>query len=107
MATSLEELRQVHEKTRRSYNLAAEKYFEDFKDEMKQKEYDRAFLDEFSSHFGSESIICDVGCGPGHITRYVHNKGLNVFGGTYRRRLLRLREEKTLECGFKSWIWLI
>lgn len=66
--------------TRKSYNLAAEKYFELFKDEMKQKEYDRALLDEFSSHFGPESIICDLGCGPGHITRYVHDKGLNIFG---------------------------
>ena len=76
----MEELRQIHEKARQSYNLAAEKYYEYFKDEMKQKEYDRKFLDEFSNHFGSKSVICDVGCGPGHITRYVHDKGLNVFG---------------------------
>jgi SAM-dependent methyltransferase len=80
VATWMEELRQIHEKARKSYNLAAEKYFEDFKDEMTQKEYDRMFLDEFSSHFSPESIICDVGCGPGHITRYIHDKGLNIFG---------------------------
>jgi len=24
--------------------------------------------------------MCDVGCGPGHITRYIHDKGLKVFG---------------------------
>jgi len=76
----MEKLRQIHEKTRKSYNLAAEKYFEDFKDEMKQKEYDRGFLDEFSSHFNSKSIIWDVGCGPGHITRYVSDMGLNILG---------------------------
>ena len=76
----MEELRLIHEKARRSYDLVAEKYYEYFKDEMKQKEYDRRFLDEFSSHFGPKSIICDVGCGPGHITKYVHDKGLNVFG---------------------------
>jgi ubiquinone/menaquinone biosynthesis C-methylase UbiE len=80
VATQLEELRQIHEKTRKSYNLAAEKYFADFKDEMKQKEYDRAFLDKFSKHFSPESILCDVGCGPGHITRYIHDKWLNIFG---------------------------
>ena len=80
MAISMERLRQMHEETRKSYNLAAEKYYEDFKDEMKQKEYDRAFLDGFSSHFGPESIIWDVGCGPGHIARYVYDKGLNIFG---------------------------
>lgn len=80
MAIRLEELRRIHEQARESYNLAAEKYYEDFKDEMQQKEYDRRFLDVFSSHFGPESLICDVGCGPGHITKYVHDKGLNIFG---------------------------
>ena len=76
----MEKLQRIVEKTRKSYNLAAEKYFEDFKDEMKQKEYDRVFLTEFSSHFNSQSIIWDVGCGPGHITRYVSATGLNVVG---------------------------
>jgi len=76
----MEKLQQIHEKTRKSYNLAAEKYFEDFKDEMKQKEYDRVFLDEFSRDFNSKSIIWDVGCGPGHITRYVSDMGLNILG---------------------------
>ena len=93
----MERLQQMHEKTRKSFNLAAEKYFEDFKDEMKQKEYDRAFLDEFSSHFDSKSIVCDVGCGPGHITRYVSDKGLNVFGIDISESVLKLREERILE----------
>lgn len=75
-----EELKQINEETRKSFNLAAEKYFELFKDEMKQKEYDRTVLDRFAGNFGSGSIVCDVGCGPGHITRYLFDKGLNVFG---------------------------
>ena len=76
----MEELEQITEKTRRSFDLVAEKYFEDFKDEMKQKEYDRMLLDRFASGFDSRSIVCDVGCGPGHITRYLFDKGVNVFG---------------------------
>lgn len=76
----MEKLKQITEKTRKSFNLVAEKYFKHFKDEMKRKEYDRAFLDRFASNFDSRSIICDMGCGPGHITRYLFDKGLNVFG---------------------------
>ncbi len=76
----MEELKQINEKTRKSFNLAAKKYYERFKDEMKQKEYDRILLDRFASNFDSRSIICDVGCGPGHITRYLSDSGLNVFG---------------------------
>lgn len=67
----IEELKQINEETKRSFNLIAEKYSELFRDEMKQKEYDRALLDRFAGNFDSESIICDVGCGPGHITRYL------------------------------------
>lgn len=47
---------------------------------MKQKKYDRVILDKFASNFGSASIICDMGCGPGHITRYLFDKGLSIFG---------------------------
>lgn len=76
----MNKLKQVRENTRESYNLAAEKYFENFKDEMMQKEYDRAFLGGFSLHFDPKSNIIDVGCGPGHIARYLSGMGLNVFG---------------------------
>lgn len=73
-------LQKARDETRRSYDLAAEKYFESFRDEMKQKEYDRAFLEEFSRGFAPGSVICDAGCGPGHITRYVSELGLGAFG---------------------------
>jgi len=71
----MEELMEINEKTRKSFNLAAEKYYELFKDEMEQKEYDRMLLDRFASDFDSRSVICDVGCGPGHITKYLSDKG--------------------------------
>lgn len=75
------ELKQISENTRKSYDLAADKYHELFKDEMNQKEFDRSLLDKFASYFDSQSVICDVGCGPsGHIARYLFNKGLSVFG---------------------------
>ena len=75
-----EELEQVSEETRESYNLAAERYYELFKDEMEQKEYDRLVLDRFARYFDSKSMICDVGCGPGHIAKYLFDKGPDVFG---------------------------
>jgi len=68
-------LQSISDKTRKSYNLAAEKYFQDFKDEMKQKEFDRVFLDEFSSHFTSESMLCDLGCGQGTLRGTFLTKG--------------------------------
>ncbi len=79
-AIEVTELEQINEETRKSFDLAAERYYELFKDEINQKEYDRVVLDKFASNFGSASIICDMGCGPGHITRYLFDKGLSIFG---------------------------
>jgi SAM-dependent methyltransferase len=76
----MDRLRRVREETKKSYDLAAEKYFEAFRDEMKQKEYDRAFLEEFSSSFPPGARVCDAGCGPGHITRYLSDLGMDAFG---------------------------
>jgi ubiquinone/menaquinone biosynthesis C-methylase UbiE len=69
---------------------------------MKQKEFDRAFLDEFSSHFTSESVLCDVGCGPGHITRYVFDKGLNIFGIDISEKCVEIARRENPKMEFKT-----
>jgi len=97
----IEELKQINEETRKSFNLAAEKYFELFKDEMKQKEYDRVFLDKFANDFDSKSVICDVGCGPGHITRYLFDKGLNVFGIDISERCIQIARRENPKMRFQ------
>jgi len=97
----IEELKQINEETRKSFNLAAEKYYERFKDEMKQKEYDRVLLDKFASNFDSKSIICDMGCGPGHITRYLFDKGLNVFGIDISERCIQIARRENPKMRFQ------
>ncbi|MGE5807002.1 MAG: class I SAM-dependent methyltransferase [Ignavibacteria bacterium] len=77
----MDELDQINQKTRNAYNLAAEKYHQLFHNELEKKEFDREILDEFSSYFGKDSILCDAGCGPsGHITGYIFNKGIDIIG---------------------------
>ena len=101
MEIQIEELKQINEETRKSFNLAAEKYFELFKDEMKQKEYDRVFLDKFANDFDSKSVICDLGCGPGHITRYLFDKGLNVFGIDISERCIQIARRENPKMRFQ------
>lgn len=78
---NLESLDDINRKTKQAYNKAAEKYQQLFFDELDKKEFDKNYLDEFSKHFKSNSIICDAGCGPcGHIAKYLTDKGMNVIG---------------------------
>ena len=63
-----------------SYDRVAEDYAEHFHDELEQKPFDRKMLDwlaEKSSHLG---IICDMGCGPGQIARYLDAHGVETCG---------------------------
>ncbi|MCK5592774.1 class I SAM-dependent methyltransferase, partial [Candidatus Bathyarchaeota archaeon] len=94
----MEELAEANENTKKSYDLVAEKYHELFKDEMKQKEFDRLLLDMFANYFDTESTICDMGCGPsGHIARHLYDKGLNVFGIDISEKCIEIAQRESPE----------
>lgn len=72
---------QINELTKLAYEKTADKYHDNFKHEILQKEYDRLLLDKFSDLMDDNSIICDAGCGPsGHIGGYLAEKGHNIVG---------------------------
>ena len=51
---------------RRTYDAVADDYVAHIFDELKDKPFDRQLLDD--------------GCGPGHVARYLHERGANVVG---------------------------
>jgi SAM-dependent methyltransferase len=71
----------VRNRTREYYDAVGRTYYELFKDELRQKEYDRRLLDRFARILGPRARVCDVGCGPcGHTTAYLAQAGLEVIG---------------------------
>jgi SAM-dependent methyltransferase len=87
----VDSLRAVHAKTRRAYNLAAEKYHELFHDEVNEKDYDRSLLDSFAARFIRGALICDAGCGPSaQIGRYLVDKGMTVIGIDISERCIEM-----------------
>jgi len=87
----MEELKEINRLTRISYDLAATKYHQLFRDELDRKPYDRQLLDRFAGHFTPDSIIHDLGCGPsGHIGHYLHSKGLRVIGSDISERCIEV-----------------
>jgi SAM-dependent methyltransferase len=63
-----------------SYDQVAVEYAEKFKDEMDYKPFDRDCLDRLAHEVGNLGPICDMGCGPGQIARYMHRQGVNTLG---------------------------
>ena len=66
--------------TQTSYDQVAAEYAEKFKDEMDFKPFDRECLDRLAREGGNLGPICDMGCGPGQIARYLHHRGVDTLG---------------------------
>jgi len=63
-----------------SYDRVAQKYAEQFRDEMSKKPFDRKMLDLLAEKINRRGVICDLGCGPGQIARYLHGRGVKACG---------------------------
>jgi SAM-dependent methyltransferase len=63
-----------------SYDRVAQEYAHHFGDEMERKPFDRKMLDWLAEKVGPRELICDLGCGPGQIARYLRNRGANTCG---------------------------
>jgi len=70
----------MSEELQNSYDRVAENYAEQFRDEMDKKPFDRKMLDWLAEKVGDLGVICDMGCGPGQIARYLHSQGVEVCG---------------------------
>lgn len=64
-----------------SYDRLATQYVEHIYDELKDKPLDRALLDRLAARARKlHGLVCDVGCGPGQVARYLHERGARVCG---------------------------
>jgi ubiquinone/menaquinone biosynthesis C-methylase UbiE len=63
-----------------SYDRIAEEYTARIAGELERKPLDRMLLDEFAVHAKGAGRVCELGCGPGHVARYLHDRGVSIFG---------------------------
>jgi SAM-dependent methyltransferase len=65
---------------RRGYDAVAEPYADRFSGELVHKPLDRALLGCFAEQVAGLGPVADVGCGPGQVARWLHERGLPVLG---------------------------
>jgi SAM-dependent methyltransferase len=65
---------------RESYDRVAEEYARRIADELRHKPLDRELLNRFAKQTAGQGEVCDMGCGPGHVARYLRDAGASVFG---------------------------
>jgi len=62
------------------YDRVAEHYAAEYFEELNRKPFDRQLLDEFAKSVRDVGEICELGCGPGQVARYLKDRGVNMRG---------------------------
>jgi SAM-dependent methyltransferase len=65
---------------RESYDSAADAYAQHVASELAQKPLDRHLLNRFAEETRGRGLVADLGCGPGHVAKYLHDQGVTVLG---------------------------
>jgi ubiquinone/menaquinone biosynthesis C-methylase UbiE len=66
--------------TQTGYDRVAAKYAERLFRELDYKPFDRHFLMMLAELVKGRGVVCDIGCGPGQVARYLHNLGAEAMG---------------------------
>jgi SAM-dependent methyltransferase len=85
---------QTQSRIRASYDAIALDYDRNFADELDFKPLDRKLL-EAVIELVSEGRIADVGCGPGHVTRFLATLHSDVIGIDISPNMIALAKERT------------
>ncbi|HEX6822028.1 MAG TPA: methyltransferase domain-containing protein [Candidatus Sulfotelmatobacter sp.] len=62
------------------YDSIADEYAHRIYDELRHKPRDRELLDRFAESVRDGGVVCDLGCGPGQVARYLQGRGIQVCG---------------------------
>jgi SAM-dependent methyltransferase len=62
------------------YSRVSERYAATFFDELERKPFDRGLLDDFAARCRGNGSVLDLGCGPGHVPRYLAARGVDAEG---------------------------
>jgi SAM-dependent methyltransferase len=65
---------------RGNYDKIADAYARQLYQELQKKPLDRELLSRFAAEVGRGGEVCEMGCGPGQVARYLRDMGTKVFG---------------------------
>jgi ubiquinone/menaquinone biosynthesis C-methylase UbiE len=87
---------------RESYDRLADEYTRRIFDELQYKPFDRELLDRFAAEVAEIGEVCDMGCGPGHVARYLHEAGTSVFGLDLSPQMLEQARQLNPDISFRE-----
>jgi SAM-dependent methyltransferase len=86
---------------RDSYDSAAAGYAEHLSTELARKPLDRHLLNRFAEETRGRGLVADLGCGPGHVTRYLSQQGVTVFGLDLSSQMVAVAQRMNPDLDFR------
>ncbi|MBV9617182.1 MAG: class I SAM-dependent methyltransferase [Ktedonobacteraceae bacterium] len=81
------------EQTRKSYDLMAEEYVSRLYHKLEHLPLDCELLERFAAAVRDKGLVCDIGCGPGQVARYLHERRVAVVGLDLSPRMVELARQ--------------
>jgi SAM-dependent methyltransferase len=88
-------------RTRESYDELAATYTERIFSELAGKPLDRHLLNRFAEDVRGHGLVADLGCGPGHVARYLHDQGVRMLGIDLSPRMIDLARQRSPDIEFR------
>jgi SAM-dependent methyltransferase len=85
-----------------SYDVVAEAYAAEFFDELSRKPFDRALLDAFAADQQGGGRVLDIGCGPGHVAKYLSDHGVKAAGLDFSPGMVELARKLNPDLEFTA-----
>ena len=86
---------------RDSYDSVARAYAEELSHELDHKPLDRHLLNRFAEETAGKGLVADLGCGPGHITRYLRDRDVRMVGVDLSPEMIRIAGERQAGIEFR------
>jgi SAM-dependent methyltransferase len=90
------------ESIRESYDRLADEYARQISNELQKKPLDRQLLDRFAAETAGRGEVCDLGCGPAHVARYLCDAGAAVFGLDLSSRMIEEARQLNPDIRFRQ-----
>jgi SAM-dependent methyltransferase len=89
------------ETIRADYDRIARDYARQFERELHSKPLDQKLLSQFAHSIRGEGDVCDMGCGPGQVTRWLHELGVPVFGLDLSPQMIQEARSRSPQISFQ------
>jgi ubiquinone/menaquinone biosynthesis C-methylase UbiE len=93
---------QQFENLQASYDRVAAEYAQRIFNELQYKPLDRQLLDRLAASVPPDGIICDLGCGPGQVARYLRDGGAHVIGVDLSAQMIAEAQRLNPDIEFQS-----